>query len=258
MMAALAPAALAAVRTLSLDSERVHAIRISRDEPTTCVFPGPLTALEGAGVGLKPDDGASVILSYRPGAEFFSLRALEVGATAALNVVYRGRVYVLTFTDGEAPDRAIRFLEREAGESDSRGSDPGFLRSLLERIVSRGRTAGDGTLSFRKLTGLAGGVTRYPGFTVIVEDVFRFDAEDALVLRLRLENPGKSEVRYARRHLAVRIGRRTLPAALTDASGSIPPQSAAAAHLVVTGVGQGDGRGFDRSEPVSVIVPPVP
>ena len=61
------------IRTYPLDEHSVYTIRLGKDEPTTCVFPARVTALEGAGIGSRPDDHPSVLLSYQPGTEFFSL-----------------------------------------------------------------------------------------------------------------------------------------------------------------------------------------
>ena len=73
------------------------------------MFPARVTALEGAGIGSRPDDHPSVLLSYQPGTEFFSLRPLQDHTTAALNVVYGGKVYVLRLTTGTEPDRPSSF-----------------------------------------------------------------------------------------------------------------------------------------------------
>jgi hypothetical protein len=43
----------------------------------------------------KTDDGAAVLLFYQPGTGFLSVRALRDDATGALNVVFRGQVFVL-------------------------------------------------------------------------------------------------------------------------------------------------------------------
>ena len=119
------------IRTYPLDEHSVYTIRLGKDEPTTCVFPARVTALEGAGIGSRPDDHPSVLLSYQPGTEFFSLRPLQDHTTAALNVVYGGKVYVLRLTTGTEPDRAVVFLEQPlAGPKRPAADAPGAARAL--------------------------------------------------------------------------------------------------------------------------------
>ena len=86
----------AAIQTYPLDERLVYTVRIARDEPTTCLFPAALTALEGGNVSAQAADTPPVLLSFQPGAAFFSVRALRDDAKAAINVVFRGKVFVLT------------------------------------------------------------------------------------------------------------------------------------------------------------------
>ena len=45
-----------AIRTYPLDERIVYSIRVTREEPTTCLFPGALTALESANLSTKAED----------------------------------------------------------------------------------------------------------------------------------------------------------------------------------------------------------
>ena len=257
LCALLAPTAWpAAIRAYPLDARSIYTIRLSREEPTTCVFPGALTALEGANVSAKPEDAPAVLLSYRPGTEFFSLRALKDGAAGALNVVFRGRVYVLCFTTGGEPDRAVEFLDEPLAGADHRPLAAGALRTLLERAKQQARL----TAQFPKIASTIeraepGSVTLYRNFIVTVEEVFRFEAEDTLVLRLRFENSGDTEVRYEAQKLAVRVGSEVFPAALAEASGAIPPRGTTRGFVAVTGAPHGGRANLSVRENFSVIVP---
>ena len=253
---AFASVAHAAIRAYPLDERSVCAIRIGRDEPTTCVFPGPLTALEGAGIAVKADDASAVLLSYQAGAAFFSVRALRENANGALNVVFRGKIYALFFVTGGETDRTVTFLDEPLVGGSHRVPD-GAIRLLFERAKQREKLLAQYPALISNIARAEpGSVTPYPAFTVTVEEVSRFDAEDVLVFRLRFTNPGDAPVRYDRQKLAVRVGAEVFPAALTDASGAIPPHSATCVYLAIAGAPGGGRANLAVHESFSVLVPP--
>jgi hypothetical protein len=108
---AVAQAAAAEIRSYPLDERSVYTVRLSREEPTTCIFPGALKAIVGANVSTRIEDNPGVLLSHEAGTEYFSLRALKENATGALNVLFRGRVYALAFATATEADRAVMFLD---------------------------------------------------------------------------------------------------------------------------------------------------
>jgi hypothetical protein len=247
------------IRTYPLDEHSVYTIRLGKDEPTTCVFPARVTALEGAGISSRPEDHPPVLLSYQSGQEFFSLRPLQDHTTAALNVIYGGRIYVLRLTTGAEPDRAVVFLEQPLAGQGGRPLGILALRALFDRAKYDGRIEAQyPELSSNIARARPGNTTLYPHFTVTVEEVFRFDAEDTIVLRTRFANPSEAAVHYDRNHLAVRVGDDVFPAALTDASGAIAPQSATHVCLAITGTPDGNRANLSVHETFSVIVPPTP
>lgn len=236
----------------------MYTIRLSRDVPTTCVFPGALTALEGANVSAKPEDSPSVLVSHQPGAEHFSLRALKEDAGGALNVVFRGRVYVLSFAvDGE-PDRAVNFLDQPltGGDRAKAMPAPDILRGLLERAKQHGRIAAQfPALASTIERSEPGTMTHYRGFSATIAEVFRYEAEDALVFHVQLENHGSAAVNYDRDVLAVRVGPDVHLAALTEASGAIPANAVTHVWFVITGGIHGGRANLSVRESFSLIVP---
>lgn len=247
------------IRTYPLDDHSVYTIRLSKDEPTTCVFPGALKALIGANVSAKADDHPSVLLSHEPGTEYFSLRALKDGTNAALNVVFRGRVYALAFVIGGEPDRAVVFLDEPVAGGHGVKPGPEALRALLERAKQFDRQVAQYPNMVPAVErAQPGNATPYPAFTATVESVVRFDAEDVLVFHIRLENSRTAAARYDPRGLGVRLGREIFPATLADASGSVPSQGSADIYLVVAGAPDGGRANLSVRENFSVIVPPAP
>jgi len=254
----LSVAAHGAVRAYPLDERTVYSIRIDRDAPTTCVFPDAPTALEGAGVSTKTDDGAAVLLSHQPGTDFFSVRALRDDAAGALNVVFHGKVFVLSFATGGEPDRVVRFLDVPlAGAVSAAKPQP---TEQLPMLVGRARQWTRLSEQFPALASTVehaepGTVTRYPMFSVTLVEVFRFEAEDTLVFRIRLLNEGDTPVLYDTAQLAVRAGAEIYPASFADASGAIPPHGSAEAYLAVTGAPGGGRANLSVRERFTFIVP---
>lgn len=244
------------IRAYPLDERSVYTIRLSKDEPTTCVFPGPIKALVGANVSTKMDDAPGILMSHEAGTEYFSLRALKEGATGALNVIHKGRVYALAFITGETADQAVVFLNEPLVGTAHEPPSSENLRELLDRAKQLDRLQGlYPGMSARIDRAQPGNVTCYRAFTATVEEVVRFDAEDVLVLRVRLENTLDVPVPYDPQGLAVRVGHEVYPAALSEATGAIPPKSTAQIHLVISGA-PGRGRAnLSVRENFNVIVP---
>ena len=246
----------AEIRCYPLDERSVYTVRLSKDEPTTCVFPGALKALVGANVSGQAGDNPGILLSHEPGNEYFSLRALRDGATGALNVIHRGKVYALAFITGAEPDRAVVFLdEPPAGRSPHRPTAE-TLGALLERAKQHARPAPPQPGMAPALeSARPGNPTHYRAFTATVESIVRFAAEDVLVFRIRFENKLDVAVPYDAAGLTVRLGREFFPATLTEASGAIPPRGTSIAYLVVAGTPGGGRANLSVREQYNVIVP---
>lgn len=243
------------IRTYPLDERSVYTIRLSLAEPTTCVFPGPIRALIGANVSVKPEDKPGVLLAHETGAEYFSLRLRKDDAAAALNILFRGRVYALRLESAPEPDRAVVFLDQPLAGGTSSASNLDALRGLLERAKHEERRTPLAGMSSSLERAAPQSRTAYRGFTATIESIIRFEAEDVLVFRVRLDNATASSIRYEVSGLTVRLDREFFPAALADASGAIPPQGASLVYLVVAGAPGGGRANLPVQAAYSVIVP---
>lgn len=244
------------IRAYPLDERSVYTIRLAQNEPTTCVFPGPIKALVGANISSKREDRPGILLSHEPGTEYFSLRALQPDAVGALNIVFRGKIYALAFVTGTEPDQAVAFLDQPLVGAARAAPARETLQTLLDRAKQLGRLQNQYPgMASRIERAQPGTVIRYRNFTATVEEAARFDAEDVIVLRVKLANPGDKPVIYDPAALAVRVGHEVFPAALTEASGSIPPRAATQIYVVIAGA-PGRGRAnLSVRENFNVIVP---
>lgn len=265
----LVAAARADVRPLSnqvikqfpLDERTVYEVPISRDLPTTLMFPSAISGLEGANVSASPDNPAPVLLAYTPGRYFFSVRALEANAHAGVNVIWKNKTYVIRFATSEQPYASVTFYEDElAGRSASlqRRVTPEVLLGLLDRAKSFGLVQTQYPEAVQQIERTTPGtVSLYGDFKVTIEEVFRFDPEDTLVFRVRIESTGDKEVIYQPQRLAVRVGQDVYYASIADASGIVPPKATTAAFFAITGTPRGGRANISPKNAFSVIVPRV-
>lgn len=259
----LASVALAApaVKQFPLDERVVYQISIGAEVPTTLMFPSALTAIEAANVSASPDTPAPVLLAYTPGRTFFSVRALEPDARAAVNVVWKNKTYVLRFAVGAEPFGSVTFYEDElAGRSAAlhRRVTPEVLLALLDRAKSHALIADQYPEAAQQIEhATPGSVTYYRDFRVTVEEVFRFEPEDTLVFRLRFENEGESEIVYQPQRLAARVGQNVYYASIADASGIVPPKASTTGFFAIAGTPRGGRANLSIRNRFSVIVPRV-
>lgn len=234
----------APLRTIPLDEARAVTITIATDAPTTCRFPGPIAGLEVANVSAKPEDRPPVLLSHQTGTAFFSVRALNAEAKAAANVIYGGKIYVLNFSAGPDPDRSVVFTEEKR-------MDPNLIsRARPEALIARAKVW---NLLLEQQPKLASGVTHaeskslteYRDFSATVEEVWRFNAEDSLVLRVRIENRSASLLRLSP-VIAIRVGKVIAEASAFDGPHEIPALGSADLWLACTGEGQTAGISADN------------
>ena len=246
------------IKQFPLDERTVYEIPVSREVPTTIMFPSAITAIEGANVSASPETPAPLLLAYTPGRYFFSVRALDPTAKAAVNVVWKNKTYVLRFVTGPEPYGSVTFYEDElAGRSAGirRRVSPELLLGLLDRAKSFGLMQTQYPEAVQQIEhATPATVSYYRDFHVTVEEVFRFDPEDTLVFRLRFENAGDKEVIYQPQRLAVRVGQEIYYASISDASGIVPPKATTAGFFAITGTPRGGRANLSIKNAFSIIV----
>lgn len=256
-----APKSAQVIKQFPLDERTVYEIPIGKDVPTTLMFPSALTAIEGANISSAPDTPAPVLLAYTPGRYFFSVRAQDENAKAAVNVIWKNRTFVIRFMSSPEPYGSVTFYDDAlAGRSASlqRRVTPEVLLGLLDRAKSFRLVAQQYPEAVQQIEHAApGDVTLYKDFRVTVDEVFRFDPEDTLVFKLKLENTGNAEVIYQPQRLATRIGDHVYYASIADASGIIPPKATTTGYFAITGTPNGGRANLSIKNQFNVIVPRV-
>ncbi|OAM87324.1 hypothetical protein OH491_26755 [Termitidicoccus mucosus] len=249
------------VKRYPLDDRSVYAVRVGTEAPTTVIFPGPVTALDGAGVSQRAEEAPPILISHQPGTRFFSVRAVQADAVGAANVIFRDRVFAFSFTTEAEPDRTVTFYEHPAktARRDAARPMPHQLLALIDQAKEFVALSEQYPALVQRIERTTPQTTTLAGdITTTVEEVLRFDDEDALVLRVRFENRGKQVFRYAPAHLAVWIGQACYPVALTDAHGEVPAKHAEIVTVVILGNPDGSRGDISIKNTFSIVAPPLP
>jgi hypothetical protein len=214
-----------AIKSFPLDEHTVYHLKVSTDKITTLVFPQPITALEGSAITADPKVPAKMMLSYHAGDRFLSVRSLLDPATATLNVIINRKVYVIELATDKEPFQSVTFYPSDEPPAQSAGQPnvgPSRLLGLLDKAKAYPLLAEqypemvsqiDKSEPFTR--------TLYCGFEVILTQVFRFDAEDALIFQVEFVNETDQPIYYVPQSLAVRVSSGVYWSALSDASGII-------------------------------------
>ncbi len=255
------------IKEYSLDANTVYNIPIG-NTPTTITFPSQLTSIDGANISTNPADNAPVLISYVDGHYFFSIRAVQPKAQAAVNVVHRNQTYVFNFYHQEdsIPYRTVRLLG--ADEPASYGYNarspkhrvhnisPKVLLSLLDRSKSYHlvNNAYPGKLQDIEHIAPRNLKTEYKDFAVMVDEIFRFEDHDTLVFKISLQNDSSENIFYQPQSIAVRIGQNLYFPSVADASGIIPANSDSIAYVAITGKPNGERADLSIKNRFQIIV----
>ena len=246
------------IKQFPLDERTVYEIPIGRDVPTTLMFPSAISAIEGANVTTSPDMPAPVLLTYNAGQYFLSVRALVPNAKGAVNVVWRNRTFVVRFQEGPTPYGSVTFYDDNfsgPGRAVEKRVTPEVLLGLLDRAKSYQLIEMQYPDAVQQIEHTEPcNVCYYRDFQVTVEEIFRFDPEDTVVFKLRIENKGGSEIYYQPQRLAVRVGQNIYYPSIVDASGIVPPKASTTAYLAITGSPTGGRANLSTKNIFSIIV----
>ncbi|HRZ38515.1 MAG TPA: hypothetical protein P5534_19390 [Candidatus Paceibacterota bacterium] len=231
-----------------MNPEVVVRIPVANDRVTTIRFPSPISSLEAAFIATELHPDARFLLSFKSGNEFFSVRALVPKATATMNVVWNRQTYVLDLFESDTPWLSVNFEQPATKTPSDRACPPSTSRlfGLLDTarayplLKQQQPAAVAGVECVRSQT-----THNYSDYTIRIEEVLRFDAEDTLVFRIALTNHSAEPIWYLPQSLMVRAGQRVYFQSLTDANGVIPPR--AEMHVYFTVTGSPDGSRNDLS-----------
>ena len=245
------------IRNYPLDEYSVQTIPVSRDTVTTVSFPGPITSIQGSRFTTGGGRLDFFQVDYNKGSYFLSLRTLERGARANLNVVWNHKTYVLDVVDSAEPVLSAIFVYGGVAKhpTSSATVTPNRLLGMLDKAKSFPLLAANYPQAVADVeVAKPGTPTDYPQFVVTVDEVYRFPQADTLVFRLTFKNKTAETVTYAPNLLGIRAGDLVFTNAISDASGTIPPNASEPAYIAITGTPTGGRNDLSVKNPFYVVV----
>jgi hypothetical protein len=233
------------IREFALDEHIVYTIPISSNRVTTISFPGPIGGIDAAQVTVDGKTPAAFHIHHTKGSYFFSVRALGKKTTTNLNIRWNQRTYVLELVESSEPFYSVIFqiAPEPVPIREAPRVTPARLMTLLDKAKAypllkayhSETVANVEYLRYAKVPR----VMDYGDYTIQIEEVFRFDAEDTLIFRLVLRNKTIQPLHHRPDGFSVRVGERAYFQSISDSSGVIPPKGEAPAWFAITGTPNG-------------------
>lgn len=252
------------IESAQLDDRVVYSVPVATNRVTTISFPGPIAAIDAAGVTTDTKMAGDFQLAHTKGAAFFSVRALTAMASANVNVRWGKNTYVFQLEESPRPVLSLILESKPSpgGVKPAPVVSPTRLLALLDKAKSfpllkqqhPEAVAGVDFATFEKTPS----VSDFNDYEIRIQEAFRFNAEDTLVLHVLLRNKTHTPVHYRPDSFALRIGNRVYAQSISDAAGLIPPQSEASAYIAVTGTPDGGRNEISLKNDFTVLVERIP
>ena len=112
LLAATVALADTPIQRITLDERVVVTVPVATNRVTTISFPGPIAAIDAAGVTADGKTPGQFQLSHTKGSSFLSVRALARKAATNLNIRWGKRTYVFELVESDTPVLALNLEDR--------------------------------------------------------------------------------------------------------------------------------------------------
>ena len=243
-----------------LDDRVVVVVPVATNRVTTISFPGPISAIDGAGVSADPKLPGAFQLAHTKGSSFLSIRAASRASAANLNIRWNRRTYVFELVESNAPVLALNLEERATPASvlPAPAVSPTRLLALLDKakaypLLRQQHPEAVSQVEARTFAATPA-VTDFNDYEVRIQEIFRFNPEDTLVFHVRLRSKSDNEIRYRPDSFAVRAGDRLYCQSISDAPGVLPPRGETTVYFAVTGAPDGARNELSLKNDFAVLV----
>jgi len=257
-----------AIQRVTLDETVVITVPVATNRVTTISFPGPITAIDAAGITADGKTPGQFQLAHTKGSTFLSVRALARKAATNLNIRWNKHTYVFELEESDAPVLALNLEDRSESETVLPGPlvSPTLLLALLDKAKAfplLKKQHPDAVADAETRTfGDSPQLTDFNDYEIRIEEVFRFNTQDTLVFHVTLRNKSDHEIRYLPGSFCVRVGNRLYYQSISDAPGVLPPESASTVYFGITGTPDGGRNELSLKNDFSVLLtrltPPPP
>jgi hypothetical protein len=250
----------AAIQRVTLDDRAVVSVPVATNRVTTISFPGPISAIDAVGVTTDAKTPGQFQLAHTKGSSFLSVRALAAKAASNLNIRWNKRTYVFELVESDTPVLALNLEDRAATETVQQSPfvTPTRLLALLDKakafpILKKQQPEAVAGAEARTF-GDKPQVTDFNDYEIRIEELFRFNPEDTLVIHVTLRNKSDKEIRYLPESFALRIGNRLYYQSISDAPGVLPPNAASTVYFAITGTPDGGRNELSLKNEFTVLV----
>jgi len=188
------------------------------------------------------------------------VRALVERATTNMNIRWNKKTYVIELIESSSPLYSVIFEDET--DADIRPASarvtPTRLLSLLDKakaypLLKEYQADAVAQVEYTNFR-TNPRVLDYKDYTVQLDEVFRFDPEDTLIFRILLRNKTDQLIQYRPDGFSLRVGDRTYPQSISDASGTIPPNGEVPAYFAVTGTPNGGRNDLSLKNDFTVVL----
>ena len=228
-----------------LDEQTVYVIPVAINRVTTISFPGPISAIDAAQVTIDPQKPAAFLIAHTKGSSFLSVRAEAKKATTNVNIRWNNKTYVIELVESDEPLLSVTFQNAPDASASAPAEPvtPSRLLALLDKakaypLLKAYHSETVAQVEYRNFE-TEPRILDCTNYAVKIDEAFRFNPEDTLIFRVGVTNESDKELRYAPNGFSLRVGERTYPQSISDASGVVPPHAEAPAYFAVTGTPNG-------------------
>ena len=194
---------------------------------------------------IDPQKPAAFLIAHTKGSSFFSVRAETKKATTNVNIRWNNKTYVIELVESDEPLLSVTFeiAPDDSASAQAEPVTPSRLLALLDKakaypLLKAYHSETVAQVEYRNFE-KEPRILDCTNYAVKIEEVFRFNPEDTLIFRVGVTNESDRELRYAPNGFSLRVGERTYPQSISDASGVVPPHAEAPAYFAVTGTPNG-------------------
>lgn len=247
------------IQSAFLDERVVYSVPVSSNRVTTISFPGPISAIDAAGVTTDSKIPGSFQLAHTKGASFLSVRALSPGASANLNVRWNKRTYVFELNENAVPILSLNFQEMPAAQTAPPPEvTPIKLLALLDKakafpLLKQQHPEAVADVDFTTYDG-KGLVSDFNDYAIRIDEAFRFNPEDTIVFCVTLTNRTDHALQYQPNSFMLRAGNCLYPQSISDASGIVKPKGESVVYFAVTGTPDGGRNELSLKNSFTVLV----
>jgi hypothetical protein len=173
------------------------------------------------------------------------VRAEAKKATTNVNIRWNNKTYVIELVESDEPLLSVTFQNAPDASASAPAEPvtPSRLLALLDKakaypLLKAYHSETVAQVEYRNFE-KEPRILDCTNYAVKIDEVFRFNPEDTLIFRVGVTNESDKELRYAPNGFSLRVGERTYPQSISDASGVVPPHAEAPAYFAVTGTPNG-------------------